>query len=144
MSYTDLGFDPTILKVNGQRLIEIDRNGETERLIIDKLMRRASCIAGRATTCWTAYREGHPQIPLVIKDSWQYTERLDEGELLRQATDNDVVNVARYYYHETVHVCGTPDDICRSVRKGLDITTAENYRIGRSTMSTTTPPGARF
>lgn len=32
--------------------------------------------------------------PLVIKDSWQYLEHEEEGELLREATDKGVVNVA--------------------------------------------------
>ena len=95
-------------------------------------MQHARCIAGRATTCWKAHHEGHPQTPLVIKDSWQYPERDEEGELLREATDQGVVNVARYYYHKAVQVHGTDDDIRRNVRRGLDITTAANYRPERS------------
>jgi hypothetical protein len=89
-----LGFDPTVITENGQRFIEIQRNGPTERLIIDGLMMRGRCISGRSTTCWKAHREGDPQTPLVIKDSWQYTEREEEGELLREATEKGVVNVA--------------------------------------------------
>jgi hypothetical protein len=41
-----------------------------------------------------------------MKDSWQYVEREEEGEMLREATDDGVVNVARYYHHETVRVHG--------------------------------------
>ena len=52
-----LGFDPTVITENGLRFIEIQRNGTTERLIIDGLMTRARCISGRATTCWKAHRE---------------------------------------------------------------------------------------
>ncbi|KAK0610050.1 hypothetical protein B0T17DRAFT_593872 [Bombardia bombarda] len=132
MSEEELGFDPTIMTANDKRFIEIERDGSTERLIIDEVMQRARCIAGRATTCWKAHHEGHPQTPLVIKDSWQYPERDEEGELLREATGQGVVNVARYYYHETVQVRGTDDNIRRNVRGGLDITTATNYRPERS------------
>jgi hypothetical protein len=63
----------------------------------------------------------------VVKDSWQYPEREEEGELLREATEKDVVNVARYFHHETVRVGGQDDDIRTNVRRGLDITKAENY-----------------
>ncbi|KAH6706224.1 hypothetical protein BKA61DRAFT_697832 [Leptodontidium sp. MPI-SDFR-AT-0119] len=68
-------------------------------------------------------------------DSWQYTEREEEEELLREATDKGVVNVARYYHHETVRVLGTNDDVRSNVRKGLDIMKAENYRPDRSMIS---------
>ena len=105
MNKEQLGFDPTILKAAGRRYIEIERNGQLERLVIDKVMKRASCIAGRATTCWKAHREGDDlRTPLVVKDSWQFPEREEEGELLREATDRGVVNVARYYHHEIVRV----------------------------------------
>ncbi|KAG9229575.1 hypothetical protein BJ875DRAFT_537638 [Amylocarpus encephaloides] len=101
MNEEELEFDPTIISEEGRRYIEIERNGQMERLIINRVMKRARCIAGRATTCWKAYREGDPRTPLVIKDSWQYP-------------DKGVVNVARYYHHETVF--------------GLDITKATNYK----------------
>ncbi|KAI1466569.1 uncharacterized protein F4812DRAFT_460838 [Daldinia caldariorum] len=110
MSEEQLGFDPTIITSNGKRYIEIDRNGRREHLVIDA-------------------------IPLVIKDSWQYTERGEEGELLREATNKEVINIARYYHHYTVQVRGTDDDIQSNVRKGLDITTADNYRPPRSAIS---------
>lgn len=131
MTEEQLGFDPTVITENGLRFIEIQRDGNTERLIIDGLMMRARCISGRATTCWKAHREGDPYNPLVIKDSWQYTEREEEGELLREATDKGVCNVARYYHHETVRAFGKDDDVQNNVRKGLDITKAENYLSGR-------------
>jgi len=70
-----------------------------------------SSLAGWATTCWKAYREGDKsERPLVVKDSWQYPE-WEEGELLRGATERGVVNVARYFHHETVYVNWLPDDI---------------------------------
>ena len=131
MNEEQLGFDPTIMTANKERFIEIKRNGMIERIIIDEVMQRARCIAGRATTCWKAHREGQPEIPLVIKDSWQYSERHEEGDLLREVTRKCVVNVARYYHHETVQICGEGDDIRSNVRGGLDITRAANYQPER-------------
>lgn len=126
MSDEQLGYDPSIMSTsNGQKFIEIIRDGQLERLILDSLMKRAPCVAGRATTCWKAHREGDKvHAPLVIKDSWQYPEREEEGKLLAEATVKGVVNVARYYYHETVRVGGKVDDILSNVRKGLDVTQA--------------------
>lgn len=135
MNEEELGFDPTIVTAGGERYIEIERDGRTERLIIDEVMKRARCIAGRATTCWKAHRKEDPLTPLVIKDSWQYTDRPDEGKLLQVATERNVVNVARYYHHETVRVRGADDDIRSNVRKGLDVATATNYRPGRSMLA---------
>lgn len=68
-------------------------------------MKQSRCVVGRATTCWKVHREGdESRSPLVVKDLWQFLERKEEGELLRKATNNGVVNVARYYYHKTVCV----------------------------------------
>ncbi|KAH6881086.1 serine/threonine-protein kinase Sgk2 [Thelonectria olida] len=131
MNEDGLGFDPTIITSDGERYIEIERDGQTQRIIIDKVMKRAPCIAGRATTCWKAHCKEDPQIPLVIKDSWQYTHRDEEGMLVQDATEKGVVNVARYYHHETVRIRGADDDVRSNIRKGLDITKATNYRPGR-------------
>ena len=129
MNEEQLGFDPTILASDGKRYIKIVRNNQTERLVLDELMKRAPCIVGRATTCWKAHREGdESKMPLVIKDSWQYPEREEEGELLQEATEKEVVNVARYYHHETVRVGGKDDNIRDNVRKELDIARATNYK----------------
>jgi hypothetical protein len=129
MDEEQLGFDPTIITAGDKRYIEIERDNHTERLVIEKVVKRVPCVAGRATTCWRAHREGDDsQTSLVIKDSWQFPERDEEGELLREATDKDVVNVARYYHHETVCVGGQDDDIRGNVRGGLDITKATNYK----------------
>ncbi|KAI1932301.1 hypothetical protein LOZ66_006910 [Ophidiomyces ophidiicola] len=128
MTEEDLGFDSTIITASGSRYIKIERDGREERLVVDKVVRRVECISGRATTCWRTHRDGgEPQTTLVVKDSWQYPEREEEGELLRGATEKGVVNVARYYHHETVRVQGRGNDICNSIRRGLDITTASNY-----------------
>ncbi|KAM7187663.1 hypothetical protein V8F20_010872 [Naviculisporaceae sp. PSN 640] len=134
MSEEELGFDPTIITAGDQRFIEFERNGSTERLIIDEVMWRARCIAGRATTCWRAHREEEPLTQFVIKDSWQYVERDDEGKLVQEATSKGVVNVARHYYHQAVLVRGN-NDIQNGIRRGLDITRASNYRPERSIVS---------
>uniref|UniRef100_A0A1Y1KX93 Fungal-type protein kinase domain-containing protein n=1 Tax=Photinus pyralis TaxID=7054 RepID=A0A1Y1KX93_PHOPY len=94
-------------------------------------MKRAPCIAGRATTCWKAHRNDDPHSPLVIKDSWQYIDRDEEGELLQEATEKGVTNVARYYHHETVRI-RTDDDVRNNVRKGLDVTKATNFQPKRT------------
>ncbi|GFN19185.1 protein kinase family protein [Aspergillus tubingensis] len=89
-------FDPTIIITeDGRRFIEIEQNGEVQRLFLEGVIKRTPCIAGRATTCWKAYREDDPGIPLVVKDSWQDTEHDEEGRLLQEATNAGVVNVAR-------------------------------------------------
>ncbi|KAL5583899.1 hypothetical protein FOVSG1_015250 [Fusarium oxysporum f. sp. vasinfectum] len=131
MNEEELGFDPTIMSANQKRFIEVNRNGSTERIIIDQVMQRARCIAGRATTCWKAHPEGQPEMLLVIKDSWQHPERDEEGDLLREATNKGVVNVARYYHHEAVRIRGMDDDIRSNTRRGLDIRRAVNYRSPR-------------
>jgi len=43
--------------------------------------------------------------------------------------EKGVVNVARYYYYETVYIGGKEDNIYNNVRKGLDITRAINYKL---------------
>ncbi|PHH63861.1 hypothetical protein CDD81_5418 [Ophiocordyceps australis] len=138
MNEEQLGFDPTIIESHGERYIEIERGGQIERLIIKGAIKRARCITGRATTCWKAYRKEDPQIPLIIKDSWQDINRDEEGRLLQEATEKGVVNVSRYYYHETVRVNGANDDVQNNIRKGLDITKATNNQSGRAML----PSGA--
>ena len=80
-------------------------NNQTECLILDEFMKRACYIASQVTTCWKVYRkEDIFKIPLVIKDLWQYLEHKEEGKLLREAVEKEIVNIARYYYHKTVHI----------------------------------------
>lgn len=126
MDREQLGFDHTIVSDGNLRYIEVVRDGQKERLIIDHLINKVSGIAGRATTCWKAHHEGNSST-LVIKDSWQYPER-EEGKLLREATEKGVSNIARYYHHETVQVGGKEDDVQYNVRKGLNITEATNFK----------------
>ena len=115
-----LGLDPTIQQSDGKCYVEITRNGKTERLMLTKLIKKQALIAGRATTCWKAYRDGdESKTSLIVKDSWQYEERPAEGGLIKEATDKSVRNIARYYHHETVQVDGKNDDTSENVRKGL-------------------------
>ncbi|KAI1181421.1 hypothetical protein F5B17DRAFT_299299 [Nemania serpens] len=127
-----LGFDPSIIKSEHQQYIEIKKNNKIEHLVLDKLIRPAHSIVGRATVCWKAYSQGDTSTLFVIKDSWQFPERDEEGELLQQATRQEVTNIAGHYHHETVCVKGKDDDIQGNVRRGLDITKASNYRAGRT------------
>ncbi|OJI90659.1 hypothetical protein ASPTUDRAFT_62688 [Aspergillus tubingensis CBS 134.48] len=107
-------FDPTIIITeDGRRFIEIEQNGEVQRLFLEGVIKRTPCIAGRATTCWKAYREDDPGIPLVVKDSWQDTEHDEEGRLLQEAT-----NAGHCLRSWTV------DDVRYNIRGGLDIRTA--------------------
>jgi len=43
--------------------------------------------------------------------------------------EKEVVNIARYYYHETVYIGGKEDNIYNNVYKGLDIIKAINYKL---------------
>ncbi|KAG6252321.1 hypothetical protein E4U24_000557 [Claviceps purpurea] len=133
MSEEDLCFYPTIKGSDGQQFIEIERNGNLECIVIKELTFRSRGIVGRGTTCWRAYSKDHAEEPLVIKDSWQLPERDEEGEMVLRAERRNVINVARYYHHETVRVQGMNDDARNCIRRGLDMITASNYRCRRYT-----------
>ncbi|KAE8371981.1 hypothetical protein BDV26DRAFT_286337 [Aspergillus bertholletiae] len=128
MNNSQIGYDPTFLtSLDGKYFIEVIRNGQTERLVVDEIMKRAPCIAGRATTCWKAHNSIGEVF--VVKDSWQYPERELEGSLLREATNKGVINVARYYHDEIVQVnSNKADDVRSNVRGGIDITQATSYK----------------
>ena len=119
MTDEQLGLDPTIQVSEGKRYVEITRGGQVERLILTELINRQPVIVGRATTCWKAYRDTDKSKELlIVKDSWQYEERPEEGLLIQEATNRGVRNVARYYHHETVYVGGKIDDTRGNVRGG--------------------------
>ncbi|MCJ1351308.1 MAG: hypothetical protein MMC33_001292 [Icmadophila ericetorum] len=124
MNEEELGFDPTILEEDAGRYTDIQRNGLVERLCLEELMQQQSSVAGRATTCWRGYV--NPDTQLVIKDSWEYEERPEEGLLLKEATEAGVENVARYYHHETVYVRDAVDDVRNNVRRGLQYADGRN------------------
>ena len=120
MSHEQLGLDPTIQQSDGKRYMDITRKDKIERLILTEDIKQQAVIVGRATTCWRAYRDGdESKEPLVVKDSWQYEERPEEGELIKEATDKGVRNIAQYYHHETVQVDRKNDDTLENIRKGL-------------------------
>ena len=119
MDDKQLGLDPTIQHSDGQRFVEITRDNQIERLILTKEIRKQAVIAGRATTCWRAYFDKDPsKESLVVKDSWQYEDRPEEGELIKEATDKGARNIARYYHHETVRVDGKDDNTIENIRRG--------------------------
>ncbi|KAF7867284.1 hypothetical protein EAF04_005367 [Stromatinia cepivora] len=120
MSEEELGVEPIIVE-DGGSYTWIERNGQIERLQFGKLMWRHHSIIGRGTRCWRGSLEDKEDGQVVIKDSWQHEERLEEGLLLKEATDAGVKNVARYYHHETVRVGGKIDDVLNNVRKGLSM-----------------------
>lgn len=122
MDSEQLGFDPTIRRTEtGERFIEMQHNGSVERLFLGEVMHRTDCLAGRATKCWRAYKEGHSNdTPLAIKESWQYSTLHEEGILLRNITARGVTNVGRYYGHWTEMMGDVPVNVT-SLRRGLDI-----------------------
>ena len=123
-----LGFNPTILILDGKRYIKVVRNNQTKRFILNTLIKRAPYIASRATTYQKAHYKGNTsKIPLIIKDLQQYLERKEEGELLYKVVEKGVINVARYYYYGTIYI-GRQDNNIFNIRKGLDITKATNYK----------------
>ncbi|KAF2193607.1 hypothetical protein K469DRAFT_239099 [Zopfia rhizophila CBS 207.26] len=125
MSEEELGFDLTILD-DGGRYTQIQRGGRKERLGLEERIKRQRSVTGRATTCWRGSLEDESDDGLVIKDSWEFEERPEEGLLLKEATEAGVKNVARYYHHETVHAGGEMDDVRHNVRKGLSDTGGRN------------------
>lgn len=86
---------------------------------------------------------------LVVKDSWEYEERPEEGLILKEATEAGVNNVVRYYHHETVYVDGRVDDVLDNVRKGQNDTAGRNplqrraVRTGSVTSPTTSSASGR-
>jgi hypothetical protein len=66
MNKAQLGFDPTIITTGDKRYIEIERDNGKERLVIDRVIKRVPCVAGRATTCWKVYQEEDPGTPCKI------------------------------------------------------------------------------
>lgn len=134
MNDKQLGLDLTIQESDGRRYMEITRDGQCERLILTKKIKKQAVVVGRATTCWKAYCDkDQSKEPLLVKWSWQYEERSEEGELIKEATEKGARNIARYYHHETVQVDGKNDDTVENVRRGLMKTCARTWFRQRST-----------
>ncbi len=115
-----LGFDPDLHKSAGERVVTIIKDGAKEHLRLkDRIRSSADCIVGRATTCWTAHREGDESEEFVVKDSWQYVDRPEEGSLLRDADKAGVKNIAKYYHHEDVYFNGKRDCVISNIRNNM-------------------------
>lgn len=123
MSKEELGLDTTICQDGQRQYISVTLGGQQERFYIQEMVFRQQCIIGRGTTCWKATYNGETY---VIKDSWQYEEKDNEGELLTKV--KGVPNVAGCYHHETVHVGQEEDDI-KNVRKRINILSGQKRQI---------------
>lgn len=131
MEDEELGYDTTISKDGSQRYISVVRNGTEERFLIDKILHRQPCIFGRGTTCWRATLDGKE---FVVKDSWQYEGREDEGALLVESTG--VEHVAPCYHSEIVSIGKYNDDL-GSVRRKIDLSSAKMWKPRKPTQTTT-------
>lgn len=151
LSMTDeqLGFDPTIkfdptAESSKRRWIDIKRNDQEERIFLERAILPQPSLIGRATTCWCGFAKYPRHQPLIIKDSWEYVNRPHEGLLLEEAAKAGVNNVARYYWHEDVHVNGTTDDVQNNVRGSLHNCLGKNalkavsFRPGRGSTGSPT------
>ncbi len=107
MDDESLGYDPALHATGDKCVVTIKEGDDAERLCLTATLRSyAACIVGRATTCWKAHREGHPSAEYVVKDSWQFPDRPEEGTLLQEAAKAGVEYVAPYYHHEDVYFNG--------------------------------------
>ncbi|KUI72725.1 Tau-tubulin kinase 2 [Cytospora mali] len=137
MDKEQLGFDTTFCTGDGgKEFIEVQRDGSPETLIIDELIVHVPCIVGRATTCWKAFAQ-KTETTVVIKDSWQFTNRDNEGDMLCEVTKKGVENVARYYHHETVRIGKQDDTTQDNIRDGLNITNVEKIELEVLDLSST-------
>ena len=138
MNEEELGFDPTVVEEEeeGCRYTGIGCGDAVEPVYLSEVIKRQRSVAGRATTCWKGWLSGDQSTPFVMKDSWEYEERPEEGLLLKEATEAGVKNIARYYHHETVHVGGVVDDVRDNVRKRLSNAVGRNaFQRRRAAMS---------
>ncbi|WVN89508.1 uncharacterized protein L203_104733 [Cryptococcus depauperatus CBS 7841] len=120
MSEDDLGFDPTIITCGDKRYIDIERNGQEERIIIKKTMSRA---------------RSH----LLSKTRGNTQNAITKGNCFGKRWRKRVIHVARHYYHTTVRVGDKDDDVLANIRRGIDLSEAEHYPLGRSKKVTATP-----
>ncbi|OCK91476.1 uncharacterized protein K441DRAFT_575049, partial [Cenococcum geophilum 1.58] len=52
----------------------------------------------------------------------EYKERPKEGLLLKEVTEADIKNIARYYYYKTVLTNNEVDNVLANMRRGLSNT----------------------
>jgi hypothetical protein len=125
MTEEELGYDTTISKDGEQRYIPVVRDGIKERFIIEGMIHRQASIIGRGTTCWKAKLEGSDGM-FVVKDSWQYEGRADEGALLTECTPSRYL--APCHYSETVRIGEMDDDLCGNVRKKIGLSSGVKWK----------------
>jgi hypothetical protein len=116
MGFEQLGLDLGQAGIHGKPHVEItgDHN-RTERLIINKALQKLTSIVGRGTTCWAAHSELDPEKKFVVKESWQHSDRPNEGTLLKTASANHATNISAYHYHEDVQFNRRPDTILTNI-----------------------------
>lgn len=122
---------------------------------------RAPAVVTRGTTCWYAYPQSS-NIPTetslsdtdtdtddgggpwILKDSWRYTSRESEGELLKEAHDRGVQGLAMYIHHvdiETVHdIVGE----CRQPTRIVDLEPKPTEKKRQSTESSQSSKRAKL
>ncbi|TGZ76577.1 hypothetical protein EX30DRAFT_375391 [Ascodesmis nigricans] len=135
MREEELGYDTTICKDGGKQYISVVRNGKEERFLIDQVMHRQSSIIGRGTTCWKVTLKGSNE-KFVIKDSWQYEGKVDEGELLKEITKKSVQNVAHCYHSEIVRIGDMNDDLHGNVRKEINLYSGKKLKPRQNHLTT--------
>ena len=128
MGDDELGFDTTVARDGDRRYIPISQDGIEKQFFIERTLHRQACIIGRATTCWKVTLEGETT-PFVIKDSWQYVGKDDEGELLMDVANAGVRHVAPCYHCASVRTDDDKDDDFSScVRKELDLLSGKKWK----------------
>jgi hypothetical protein len=130
----ELGFDSSILRDPMGRYIPVMRHGVAGRIFLQKVIHRQACILGRATTCWKGIGEDGITT-FVIKDSWQYGGKDDEGDLLRYVTDREVANVAPCYHSTSVRILDTVDDLHHCVRNRVNLLNCEKWGVKKGRAS---------
>ncbi|KAL5085428.1 hypothetical protein Trisim1_010537 [Trichoderma cf. simile WF8] len=97
---------------------------DEERLGFDPTIRTILLYCWKSNHLQEGRSRDDPQTAFAIKDSWRCPERDDEGEILREVTQQGAIDFAQYCYYETVCIRDTDNDIRNSVSTGLGITTA--------------------
>ncbi len=83
--------------------MKISQDDRIKRLFLTKNNRKQTMIVRQIMICWRAYYdEVDSKKLLVVKNSWQFEKRFREEKLIKEVTNKDIQNIARYYHHKTV------------------------------------------
>ena len=83
------------------------RNNQTKCFIFNELIKWTPCITSWVIICQKVHYKGDTfKIPFIIKDLQQYLKYIKKDELLCEAVEKEVINVAKYYYYGTVYISG--------------------------------------